>query len=246
MTSYRGHPQNAAPAARPVGAAFNVYTRRPQADASPTIPGQGARAVLSLVIFVHLFLVAVAFTSYSSASALQQRLLQVFGPYLKTFNFDVNRAYGAAGRYHLTHALLTDIDYTLEVDAKVDGRIEQVRIPPADVWPRQRLQRYQALANATGWLAEDPVLQSILPRAIAAGVLNSLGAQQGTVRCRAHFLTSLENMKSATPAQRDPYSPTYYTNVYEADVLVSDGSVDLLKRSAAAETAPVQQGNKRP
>lgn len=216
-----------------------------QPDGMPA-EGHGVRTVVSLLIFVHLFLVAIAFTSYSSASALQQRLLQVFAPYLKTFSFDVNRTYGASARYHLTHALQTDVDYAVEVDAKINGRTEQVFIPPADIWPHQRRQRYQALANATGWLFEDPVAQSVLPRAIAGGVLESLGASQGTIRVRAHYLVSLENMSSASPAQRDPYAPGYYNTVYEAAVLVSDGNVDLLKRSAAAETAPVDQGRKQP
>lgn len=220
-----------------------MQLRGSQRELEPVTPST-AQAVASLLIFIHLFLVAIAFTSYSSASALQQRLLSVFGPYLKTFNFDVNRTYGAAARYHLTHALQTDVDYTVEVDGKVKGTVERVGIPPGGLWPRQRQQRYQALANATGWLAEDPVVQSILPRAIAGAVLDSLGAAQGTVRCRAHYLTPLENMSSGTPAQRDPYDPSYYKIVYEADVLVADGNVDLLKRSAAAETAPVEQRGK--
>lgn len=212
---------------------------------SAQLPPQGVRTTISLLLFMHLFGLTIGLAAYASPSSLQTRLKSFFGTYLQTLNFDF---YNSA-RLYLTHASPTDIDFSIEVSSKnAQGETETLTIPPAGLFPAQRTQRYQALANAAGNLATgeqiDEEMAAVLPKSIAASLLARQGATSGTVRVKAHYLMAIEDFESTTIARRDPFDPSRYTTSYEAQVLVRPDGVDLLKTSAAGEVAPVDKGSK--
>lgn len=199
------------------------------------------RSLVSLLLFVHVFIVFVAVTTYTRPSDLQQRLHQLFAPYLRMFHLTAYPVSYPFARYHLTHALPTDVDFTCEVEFEANGQAQTVTIPQRPLWPLIRSRRYQALANATGTLADeegDEDLGGILPRAIAASVLRSYGATQGTFRCRAHYLPQLEQMPEVAAGKREALEN--YRVTYEAQVIAQGGVVELLKKSRTLEVAPVE------
>lgn len=206
-----------------------------------------ARSIASLLIFIHLFALLVAVTTYTRPSELQLRLHDLFSPYLRTLHLTAYPVNYPFARYHLTHALPTDVDYNVQVDLKgADGQTETVSVPAAGLQPLIRHRRYQALANAAGTLADEESNEDysgILPRAIAGAILKSQGATQGQVRCRAHYLPELEAMAEVDAGRREALDN--YSNTYEAQVFISGNSVELLKKSRTLDVAPVESSRSR-
>ncbi len=173
-------------------------------------------------------------------------MLQIL-PYLRTLDFDLIHNYASPARLHQTHGQENDVDFSCVVTAiQPDSGSTTVTFPPADVWPGQRVQRYQALVNVMGSLASNPELDSALPKAFAASVLPQAGAKRGEVRVRSHILPTTEDFTSPRASRRDPLSADYYRTVYEAKVLVGREGVNLLKNVAKGEVAPVEKKSVRP
>jgi hypothetical protein len=205
------------------------------------------RAWVSLLLFAHLFAVIVAVTTYTRPSLLQERLHDLFDPYLRNLHLTALPVSYPFARFHLTHAASGDVDFSVEVDVqKPDGSNEVVTLPAADLQPLVRFRRYQALANATGTLATGDfgeAASSILPKAIAGSVIARREATGGLVRIRAHGLPDIDdlaNLEAVARAARENVS-----NTYEAQVIVSPAGVELLKKSTTLEVAPVESGPRR-
>ena len=196
-----------------------------------------------MFLFIHLFAVAIALASYTDPSTLQERLRTVLAPYLTTLNFDLNPNAYPTGRFYLTHDLPIDVDAVIHVDATLpDGEERSITIPEPGLWPPERRRHYQALANAANTLVESDDYQAVLPKAIAGAILRSWGATSGTVRIERHLPLQLDEVDSSDSSKSNPFSPKHYSTVYEAKVLVSpSGQVDLVKKVAAGEVAPVDK-----
>jgi hypothetical protein len=199
----------------------------------------GVRSTLSLVLFIHLFAIAVALSSYTNPSGVQSRLREMLAIYAQNLNFDLNQnAYNVA-RFHQTHATPSDVDFQITIES-ADGSRKQL-IPEDSLFPPLRQRRYQSLANAIGNMAESEEYQAVLPRAIAASVLNDWNVKSGKFLCRGHFLPDIEFRASSDPKVQDPYSETYYRTAYEATVVVTPDQVYVNKISTARDVAPVEQ-----
>jgi hypothetical protein len=82
-----------------------LATNEPPGPLSPSI-----RSLISLLLLLHLFVVAIALSSNFAPSQLQARLLSFFSPYAQRLNLDLNFT-----PYQLTHASLDDVDQRIEV-----------------------------------------------------------------------------------------------------------------------------------
>jgi hypothetical protein len=198
------------------------------------------RSFVSLLLFVHLFALFVAVTTYTRPSELQTRLHDLFAPYLRNLHMTAYPVSYPFARYYLTHALPSDVDYSCEVEFQAPGGATQkVSIPDVPLWPLVRLRRYQALANAAGTLADSESnedFSSILPKVITGAILKRKGAEQGMVRLRAHYIPQLEIMAEIDAGRRS----LQVSDTYEAQVFISGGTVNLLKKSTTLEAAPVE------
>jgi hypothetical protein len=215
----------------------------PRDTATPTLPSAEVRGLVSLVLFIHLFAVVIALAAYARPSTLQERLRTLLSPYLATLNFDLNPNEYPTGRFYLTHDLPVDVDAVIQVDATLpDGEERSITIPEPGLWPPERRRHYQALANAANTLVESDDYQAVLPKAIAGALLSSWGATTGTVRIERHLPIQMVDVGSHDAGKSDPFSPSHYSTVYEARVLVSPGGqIDLVKKAAAGEVAPVDK-----
>jgi len=213
---------------------------RPSASA-PTWSSE-TRTWVSLVLFVHLFVLVVAMTSYTRPSALQLRLHNLFAPYLRNLHLTALPVSYPFARLHLSHATETDADFAVQVDvAGADGKNQTVTLPPDGLWPLVRFRRYQDLANATGTLASgEPgdAVTNVLPKVVGGAILREHGATGGVIRVEALGLPDPENAVSLAAIAKAARERV--TNVYEAQVIVTPSSVELLRKSTTLEVAPVE------
>jgi hypothetical protein len=209
----------------------------------PAPPSANVRSLVSLGLFIHLFCVAIALAAYTDPSELQERVRTFLAPYLSVMNFDLNPNAYPSGRFYLTHELPVDVDAVIHVDATLpDGSERSIAIPESGLWPPERRRHFQALANAANTLVENEDLQAALPRAIAGSLLRSWGATSGNVSIQRHIPLQRTEIGSSDPNASDPFSSRHFSTAYAARVLISpSGQVDLVKKVAAVETAPVDK-----
>ena len=55
------------------------------------------------------------------------------------------------------------------------------------------------------------------------------------------MLMSMENVRSTSSADRDPFDPRRYETLFDAQLILSGGKVLLLKSAAAGEVAPAEK-----
>src|SRR5262245_51297481 len=96
----------------------------PQSE--PPIPWSSERrSWASLLLFIHLFAIVVAVTTYTRPSGLQVRLHALFAPYLRNLHLTPYPNSYPFARFHLTHGGRTDVDFTCEIDVQTsDGKTE--------------------------------------------------------------------------------------------------------------------------
>lgn len=205
------------------------------------MPGETMRSVLSLALFIHLFIVALCLSASYTPSSLQQRLGSIFRPYTELLHL---RIQGEA--LYLTHATQLDVDHRLEVlPAGADPAV-------TDSWQSiargsrggERYTRYQRLADAMAYFQEDEEVTAT----IAAGVARNYAAQGepiDQIRCRQHKLQSWDAIDSTVAGVRDPNDPMYFADIYEANVLtIAPDRIRIVKRSdPALESAPTRGGD---
>ena len=187
-----------------------------------------ARTWVSLLLFIHLFAVFVAVASYTGPAVSSGSCTALFDPYLNNLHLTPTHPSYPFARYHLTHAAQNDVDFSCEVDVEEpDG--QRLVIPDPGLWPNVRYRRYQALANAAGFLSQpegDENLAGILPKSIAAGLLKQHGQTQGLVRVRAHFLAPID---APGRTDRGPLDDAIRSRDF-----LAGGQFDLLKTVAEA------------
>lgn len=199
------------------------------------MPPDWLRATVSFLIFVHLFALVVAVISNWNPSTLAVRLrnnVPFIKPYLQFLAMDQSYL----PLYGLTFAMAEDTDMAVEVELSLpDGSQQSFTLPSSDLWPRERWRHDARLAETAGDLTGEAFrnIESILPQAIAAHYVAKYGAKGGTIRCTRHLLQDIQSAGSS-----DPYDKALYTRVYEARILLVGGSVQLMKKDAAAEVAP--------
>jgi hypothetical protein len=208
-------------------------TDNPPPSQPPTWSSE-ARTWASLLLFAHLFAVVVAVTSFTRPSVLQQQLHGLFDPYLRMLHLAPARITYPFARFHLTHGAADDVDYSCLIDVQKPGGNLAVTLPDQELWPAIRYRRYQSLVNAAGSLAQPDAnedLAGVLPKAIAGSILKREDARRSVLRLQAQFLPELRNDR---PAREE--------TLYEAQVFVSGNSVELLKKAATLEIAPIENG----
>lgn len=212
-------------------------------------PSPTARSVITYLLFLHFFFLAVGIKSNTSSSGLDQDLRnKVPGvkPYLQLLGMDLSYM------FHLTYyngrQNLQDTDYTIEADIpEPDGSTRRVVVESAGNLPPIRDFRYGRLAftAATAVESGNDSLASVLPQAVARRLMLEHGCRQLTIRVRRRLLQNLmlpdEDPQAAVERSRSPDDPAYFQNVYEARAfMTADGAVDVAPIKAAYDTAAPQ------
>ena len=203
------------------------------------MPADWLRTLVSFLIFLHLFALAVAVLSNWNPSDLALRLRRVplIKPYIEYLSFDQSYV----PLYGFTFGMPEDTDSKIEVSLKLkDGSERTWILPDKDIWPRQR-RRHEArlVETAADMTGEDyRNFQSIVPQAIAEHIVaQEPEATSGIIRCTRQLQQPLVDLSSSNESQRDPYRTDLFRPLYEARILISGSGVHLLKSESAAEVA---------
>jgi hypothetical protein len=210
------------------------------ASDTPTPLSDGARTVISLLLFVHLFAISLAFcgnfegAEFDPKPGLIPRMEAVVRPYLYPLWLD--RPF----QYHLTYGAPLDFDHFLEVAINANQPGDQpaiLQLPDADAGPSLSANRYRRLAWHVARRAQMPDGGDLLPLAVGAGVLKQYDSRRVQVRCfrqQPLFLDALDG--SATSPM-----PSADERVYAADVFFLPGNdqPQLNKIGEARDFAPV-------
>jgi hypothetical protein len=206
------------------------------------LPSQGVRTIVSFLIFVHLFALAVCVLSTprdGMSSSLQRQLrnarfLTAYMQWLWMDNaYDYFHTYG-----DLEVVDRFGTDHQFEIELKMpDGSARNIAFPEAGLFPRQRRQRLRQLANSAALTVGQPG-ESLLPAALLEHALRATGADSGTLRLRQHRLQTMEQRGSADKTVRDPYDDRYYRTAYTGYGRLIDGQLVYQKLESAVDSAP--------
>jgi len=211
--------------------------------------GSLARSLISLALCVHLFCVAVVLASNFRRSALQMRLVSMFGLYTKALDFDPNQT-----PYFYTLGRPADDDTWLVINLYPSAeqpvasqtRAKSLQLPEAGSnWLTERRRSFalaRLLAAAASPENENDDLSGEIARSVGNWAMRQTGNQRAVIRCirRMSQPFDLAALNPGFPSDR-PTDPAYDTTVYEADVWIDeDHQVQVQKRASRAEVAPRQ------
>ena len=234
-----------------------MNTPEPKSTPAATLPSSSVIGGVSLLLVIHLFAVVVAGVSNqipveqgSEPLRTQFRRTPGLVPYLRTFGFD----WGF--NHPRTPWIMTDgsgqsVDHSCDVvldwpaNAEVTDAMlaDMKRLPllPAGTRLGIRKRRYRQLATYVGLLVGDDETESNLPKLISERLIAERGLTEGThrFRCRQHLLLNPENARSNIAAERDPFRPSLYDSIYQADLVIIEGEVVLSKVAGRGEVTQV-------
>lgn len=194
------------------------------------------RAIISLVLFIHLFSVLLALvTNLGPLSELRGGLrVNFLMQYLQLLHMDT------AYSFHYMYGDPVDFDQVIEVElGDADSQPQTVQLPDRDLPLGLRRRRYEQLAQSVAEQSGNEDTEHILPRAIAESLLAKYDAGELNFRCRTHFAQSIEDAGALEPAQADPFDDRYYQTMYEARLWMDAGVLQLLKSETSQDSAPV-------
>jgi hypothetical protein len=211
----------------------------------PAAPlSDAARTVISLLLFVHLFALAVTFfgnyegsdlvSAQARGSSLVPRLQAVIRPYTYPLWLDWPL------QNHLTYGAAFDFDHYVEVaiaPTEDTTEPEVLRLPEESAGPGLRANRFRRLAWYVARLAEDRERSEVLPLAIGGGIAKQHDATKAQVRSfrrQPLILGEAGGIDESARAAADE-------RIYAADVFFLPGldRPQLNKVGEARDVAPV-------
>lgn len=215
------------------------------------------RSLLTLGLIIHFICVGTVLASNLRRSTLLVKLVNIFGMYTQTFNFDPNFIpYQYGTRYS---GLREGDDCFFEVEIyKDEDRPPQdqslsamVTLPQEESRYGEERRRLLSLARTmasnipTGRDAfpEEEVAAATAARGVAQSTLTERDGKRAVIRLirRESQPLDLADLNETLPPD-DPQAEEYQTILYEADAWISsDGEVQLVKRAAnASQVAPLK------
>ena len=213
-------------------------TRATADGPAPGLPSQSTRTLISFLLFLHFFALAVGVASQSFRSSLTMNLRSV--PLVRTYLqlLDMDLSY----QFHWTFLLPDDFDHFIEAELTLpDGQVRPLVLPQVGTWPGQRFRRYERLARAIAGGDADDELSGLAAQSVAARLVAETSASGGTIRCPS---ADVDMMIAEGPFVRprstdsQEFRRLYYRDAFQAALVVSNGGVELMKSAPAAETAP--------
>jgi hypothetical protein len=201
---------------------------------------------LSLLLFFHLFSIAVALGANHFPSPLQSRMAGFMSPYLRVMNFDISFI-----PYHLTLGTVDDQDHRIDVlaaDAYLMGDEGWIGIGEPSFRGGERFKRFQRLAATMAFFGErrQDQLSALFARAVAEHFLNQRHIEPSEIRCRRILPQDRSAVAGGTPEQRNPLSSLYFAEVYRASALIDGSTVAVIKVEQAGHVARPDAGGRSP
>ena len=204
------------------------------------MPSQGVRTVISLLLMMHLSVLAVIFGGLYNASELQARLMEVFRPYTQTLALDLNNANDFSPLVIIDHPLDRPIyaDHQIELELAEAPNGETIVLPSGGFHGGLAYRRKLTLARYLAGINEAEDASSWL----ASTILEHYQAQAGdSLRCVRHYPLDPETAQSIEADQADPFADRNYETVLEVTVSHVDpnGTRKILRSQEIGSVAPV-------
>jgi hypothetical protein len=211
-------------------------------DAIGTLPTPGIRTVISYLLFIHLFLLAMAVVGHlPPTSPLRTQLGEIPGlrhyPELLAMNSGYN--------FHLTYGLAEDTPTFLEVIPPASTTAEPLLFSPQAVSPAFRRAHYRNLLLEASIRADQRRSEGLLPRKIADYLLRERGlAANDTdlyrVRLSHRGLLPPQRVLSIDPAENDPLSDRLVQALFNVDVFYAGGNLEIIEVSSDVDSAALR------
>ena len=191
-------------------------------DQTSSLPSEGLRTVVSLLLFMHLFCIATVLSGSFSPSQLQTDLATTVGPYARTLHLDPGFV-----MFQLTDGELGMTQLHRWQVFRVEGESEHLICQFPDKEPSWSFafQRYDNLARLCAVYASNPDLDDEIAATVAKSLVHRYAdaetdlGNQFLVRC-------VREMDTTSP-------------IYEADVwFTAQSSLNLLKRTDDWRSSP--------
>jgi hypothetical protein len=216
------------------------------------MPSEGVRTVVSLLLFIHLFVISLAImtSSDSGGSEFLRDMKEKTGLDSYLTQLWLDRGYD--------YYLMNDQNWDFRLEATVryaDGHSDPtIVLPEPDLSLNERRQRYQQLAwvvaqsiaRATNADAReiDVARKSLLPQSIGGALLQRHpGAESVALKCIYHRGISPEEMRSENPRDKDPFNPQYFTTSSDMSIVMDHGSPTVFENLTPLEVSPVRRSN---
>ncbi len=216
---------------------------------SARMPSEGIRTVVSLLLFVHIFVVflAVMTSSDSGAADFLRDMKERTGLDSYLTQLWLDRGYD--------YYLMNDQNWDFHLEATVhyaDGHADDPLVLPEPKLAPERRQRYQQLA---GLVAQniaraaspdareiDAERKSLLPQSIGGALLQQHpGAESVGIKCIFHRGISRDELRSENPKDNDPFNPQYFTTSSDLSIVMDHGTPTVFENLTPLEVSPVHR-----
>ncbi|MBI1248092.1 hypothetical protein GC197_09650 [bacterium] len=216
----------------------------PSSDSSDSDSlGSTTRSILSLVLFIYLFVMWVVVSSSlggNHASLAQDKLLPLFQPLTETLNLDVR-----ASPYNLYSGNPEDYEHFFRIElTNPAGQVQTYQVPgPMLGSGLKDPYRYERLAKIVAMQAE--ISEDRIPAEICMGIgeyfLRQAGGGKVSLQCIRRRPQPMQLDIDGQQYSPDPRDASYEDIKYRATVLVdSEGAFQLIKQMADEHVAPVE------
>jgi hypothetical protein len=216
----------------------------PPSDAAPLepqLPSQKFRTVASLLLFIHLFALAIALVSNprdGMASPLLFRLgsVRFLNAYLQTLWMDLGYDYfHTYGNNEFVASISSD--HAAEIELKLADGSTRTIVSPDPQLPGYRAMRYQNLWNSAGSTVGTTGAESLLPALIAERLLRENEATMATIRIKRHVPVTVDRASSSA-ARRDANDIASFRTVYTGVGQLRNDQFTFQKLESAGDSAP--------
>jgi hypothetical protein len=222
--------------------------KSPDEKAAP--PGNTpAQQVVTFLLIVHLICIAVALASYTRRSALQSRMLNLFAVYTRTLDLDPYVAPYHISQYDaLSGVNPQDDELFLAFETTTDdGETQTYNFSDFGLSTPDSQRRFRAYATEMyyGINSEDPEAPAFFARIAGGFALRRMETDTGVLRLMRHMSQPrlLEELQPGFPP--DPSAAKYVVPLYEADILLDNEEVQVIKREPRTQVAPVRAETSR-
>lgn len=211
--------------------------------------GHATRTLVTLLLLVHLFFVAVATWSRFAPSPVQARLLDRFAFYTRSLQLDPDftaeslrpEPYRfAAEPLFLTHATEDDVDYRIELLPAGQDLADDAAwvVLGADSWRGgESWRRHQRLGKFMAAVSPDDASVARIAQSVAGHAQQQRELAASQIRCRRHMLQGMTEVTQGTLEEQDPNSAVYFRTPYAANVLLLESGVQVVKIDEASQVA---------
>ncbi len=223
---------------------------------SPALPAGNVRTVVNLLLFMHLFSLAIVWIWQTNSSAVSVQLHNIPAGYLKPLHLDVafddghpedtdqdsisdvrHRERSRRAMLHFTHGAPLDDELFLEFSYGPEDARTTVTLPPAGIWPPSRRARYQRIAWEIARAANHEEARDVLARVVSQALLNRFEVDRGELRVVRLRAQTVEEATANDANIADPLNSRYLQTLIAFDVRQAGSVTSLTVTSRATNSS---------